>query len=404
MARISVVVPMFNVERYLFECLESIAAQAVDDLEVIMVDDGSTDSSAEIASDFAARDGRFRLIEQPNGGLGQARNHGVAAATGEFLAFVDSDDKLPRDAYPRLLRTLEETGSDFATGNVHRLSAEGSAPFYVLAQAMSKTRRRTHVTRFRPLLADRTAWNKLFRRSFWDAHSLRFPEGVAHEDIPVMIPAHFLARAVDVLAVPVYLYRVREDGERSITQRRFERSVILDRLTALERVCDFLTTTGRRRAREWYEESVLLDDLRYYVDQLEGADEASRQLFLDRADAFLARVSPRVFDRLPPLQRLKWHLARRRLFPELFEVLRFEREELDGARPVRVGWRWYADYPFRTDAALRIPPAVYAYRPAYVLHRLRDGDHGAALRAIGRSLRRAGGPLPGWPPGYGASS
>src|SRR5918911_2171312 len=153
--RISVVVPIYNVERYLVECLESVAAQTVADLEVVMVDDGSTDGSAAIARSFADRDARFRLVTQPNGGLGNARNTGVAAATGAFLAFLDSDDVLPADAYELLHGALAETGSDFATGNIQRLSRTGTHQSRFAAKAFRRTRLRTHVTRFRPLLADR---------------------------------------------------------------------------------------------------------------------------------------------------------------------------------------------------------------------------------------------------------
>ena len=222
MARISVVVPVYDVESYLPACLQSIARQEVDDLEVVVVDDGSRDGSAEIAATFARHDPRFRLIRQPNGGLGRARNAGLDAATGEYLAFADGDDVVPSGAYARLLGSLERTGSDLASGNVLRLNRQGTVPAQFLARTFARTRLRTHVTRFRPLLADRTAWNKLWRRAFWDAQRLRFPEGVVHEDIPVTLPAHLAAAKVDVLAAPVYHWRLREDGAPSITQRRLE--------------------------------------------------------------------------------------------------------------------------------------------------------------------------------------
>src|SRR5918994_2674717 len=155
-ARISVVVPIYNVEPFLDECLRSIAGQTHADLEVVMVDDGSTDGSAAIARRFAERDERFRLISQANAGLGAARNAGVEAASGEHLAFVDSDDVLPADAYERLLTSLERTGSDFATGNVLRLSSLGCAQAAFVAQVFARPRPRTHVRRFAPLLSDRT--------------------------------------------------------------------------------------------------------------------------------------------------------------------------------------------------------------------------------------------------------
>src|SRR5436309_7541691 len=131
MPRISVVVPAYDVEPYLHECLASIAGQTVTDLEVIVVDDGSTDGTRAVAEAFAAGDPRFRVIAQANRGLGAARNAGVDAAGGALLAFVDGDDALPPRAYEHLSAALSRTGSDFAAGNVLRLTADGAhqAPF-----------------------------------------------------------------------------------------------------------------------------------------------------------------------------------------------------------------------------------------------------------------------------------
>ena len=170
-------VPVYNVEEFLETCLDSLLAQTFTDFEAILVDDGSTDHSAEIAHRYAERDSRFRIVTQENGGLSKARNTGADAANGEFLVFLDSDDALPPNAYELLVGALDETGSDFATGNVHRLTrfATFQSPF--LAKTFPETRLKTHVTKFRPLLADRPAWNKLWRRSFWDANGFRFPEG-----------------------------------------------------------------------------------------------------------------------------------------------------------------------------------------------------------------------------------
>jgi CDP-glycerol glycerophosphotransferase len=360
--RISVVVPIYNVESYLEPCLQSLAAQTIDDWEAILVNDGSTDSSAEIAEAFAARDARFRVVTRPNGGLSAARNTGIDVAGGEFLAFLDSDDVLPAHAYQVLLEALDQTGSDFASGNVQRLTRWDLTQAKFLAKTFAQTRLKTHVSKFRELIADRTAWNKLWRRSFWDEHGMRFPEGVVHEDIPIVVPAHFMARTVDVLAEPVYLYRVRELGDLSITQRRLEPRVMLDRLAAVEKVSDYLAREQPARARRWYHRSVLIEDLRYHLDLLDAGDDEYRALFMERVPPFLQRVHPRVFASLPAIHRLKWHLVGRRLEPELMEVLRFEREELGRTPPVREGGRWYGEYPFRTDRSRRIPRRVYRLR------------------------------------------
>src|SRR3954471_14731755 len=358
--RISVVVPVYNVEPYLAECLESLAGQTVKDLEVIMVDDGSKDSSAEIAQEFADRDERFHLIQQPNGGLGNARNTGIKHAKGEFLAFVDSDDYLAPNAYELLIKALDETGSDFATGNVLRLQSIGAKQVHFLRQAFNKTRLATHVSEYRPLIADRVAWNKLFRRSFWDAQGRTFPEGVLNEDIPVILPAHFAAKSVDVISDPIYYWRIREGEELSITQRRLEPKALHDRMAALEKVVDWLDQHGKKKWKRWYLEGIVSDDLRFYLNPLTQADDEYRQLFLDQVNGFLDRAPEGIFDKQSSIERLKWHLVRRRLMPELLEVISFHKgDQFRETPPVEIDGRWYGDYPFREDERLKIPRSIY---------------------------------------------
>jgi CDP-glycerol glycerophosphotransferase len=359
MPRVSIVVPVHNVEPYLDDCLRSIRAQTVDDFEVVMVDDGSTDGSLAIAERHAERDRRLRIVSQANHGLGHARNTGVAAAEGEFLSFVDSDDRLPPDALELLLCALDRTGSDFATGNIHRFDSRRTWPAAFLKRTFFRRRYRTHVERFRWLLSDRMAQNKLWRRSFWDEHDLHFPEGMLHEDIPVVLPAHFLARAVDVISRPVYYYREREDGAPSITQRRTELRTLHDRMAAIEHVRAFLVGHGPPGSRRWYDESVVEEDLRYHLDVLPDADAEYRSAFLDVANTFLDRAGSRVEQYLPAIQRLKWHLVRRRRMPELLEVLRFEATALHRRPKTVIAGRLYGDYPFLRDAELAVPRAVY---------------------------------------------
>src|SRR3954452_6531250 len=357
--RVSVVVPMYNVAAYLDACLQSIAQQTVSDLEVVMVDDGSTDDSARIAQEMAARDQRFRLVSQPNGGLGRARNTGADAATGEFLSFVDSDDVLPRNAYEALLAALHRSGSDFASGNVRRLTSYGISQAAFLADVFQRTRIATHVTKFQALLADRIACNKLFRRSFWDEHGLRFPEGVLYEDMPVTVPAHFLARSVDVVDRTVYLWRLREGADLSITQQRTDLRAFRDRVRAVDSVSRFLAGKELYDAKRAYDASVLRDDLRYFLDVLDAADDEFRTAFFDLANDFLDRADAEVAAPLPAIQRLKWHLVRRRALAALLEVLEFQQTELDRRPPVRSGDAWYGDYPFRGDRRLAVPPETY---------------------------------------------
>ena len=112
MAQVSVIIPVYNIERHLRQCLDSVTGQTLTELEIICVDDGSTDASPEILVDYAQRDGRFQIITQPNTGPGVARNTGMDRATGEYLIFLDSDDWFEPDFLERMVAKAKETGAD----------------------------------------------------------------------------------------------------------------------------------------------------------------------------------------------------------------------------------------------------------------------------------------------------
>jgi CDP-glycerol glycerophosphotransferase len=379
---LSMVVPIYNVAPYLRDCLSSIATQAHRDLEVVLVDDGSTDSSGEIAAEWAARDPRFRLVTQPNQGLGAARNTGVEHASGDYLMFVDSDDVLPSYAAELLVSTVEQTGSDFAAGNAFRLNQKGVRPSPLHRAPFARTQLRTHVSRRPELLSDRTAWNKVFRREFWDSRELRFPEGVLYEDIPVIVPAHVLARSVDVVELPVYYWREREAGERSITQRRTELKGFVDRISGVDWVSRFLADNNQAKVKRWYDESALRGDLTIFMKVLPDTDEEYQQAFLERCNDFLDRVDPRILDELHANQRLQWHLVRERKMPELLTVIRAMRDE--GTIPVvRHGFKRYHDLPYLRDNRPELPRELYRAgtpRPTTTVHEARIAGDRLHLR------------------------
>lgn len=228
---LSVVVPFHDVRDYIIACLESLQRQSMTDLEVILVDDGSTDGTADLAQDFCASDPRFRLIRRNNEGPGPARNTGIAEARGRYLAFADSDDLIPRNAYLLMIQTLEETGSDIVAGNARRFDRLGVRESWSHRAAFGTERLRTSLAEFPLLAMDRMVWNKVYRRDFWDREALVFPD-MLYEDYPVVAAANARAKAVDVLSQPIYYWRERDGGEASITQRKWEVSNLRDRVVS----------------------------------------------------------------------------------------------------------------------------------------------------------------------------
>lgn len=358
---LSVVVPIYDVAPYLPACLASLAGQQLDDLEVICIDDGSRDDSAAIAEAFAATDPRFRVLRQANVGLGATRNRGAEEARGTYLAFVDSDDLVHADAYRRMVTGLEASGSDFATGNVHRLTSLGLRQSPMFAAAFATSRRATHVTRDHTLLTDRIVPNKVFRRAFFTGHAFRFPSGVHYEDTPVTIPAHVLADAVDVHAGHVYVWRMRSGADRSITQRRLEVGNLEDRFRAVTRASSFLADGGWEAEWRAYDRMALTDDLRLFSSLLDLADDERLAAFVAEGRAFLARAHPQAVADAPALERLKWHLVEHGSPEELARVARFERLEAAATPALLRRGRVIGDLPLRTERQPPIPPDVFAY-------------------------------------------
>ncbi|TQM63895.1 bifunctional glycosyltransferase/CDP-glycerol:glycerophosphate glycerophosphotransferase [Humibacillus xanthopallidus] len=273
LGRVSVIVPCYNVEEYLPDCLDSIIGQKYRDLEIIVVIDGSPDASAEIARGYARWDRRVTVVEQPNAGLGAARNTGIRAARGEFIAFVDSDDTLPPKAIATMVSCLSTSGSDFVVGNLQRRNAARS---WVPAWAQEVHRRdRTGLTldEFPEVLADVFAWNKLFRRSFFDRAVGSFPEGIRYEDQEPSAKAYASAAAFDVLHEVVYSWYVRGDGT-SITQQKSNIVDLADRLTVMSNVADVLRERASAKVRhEWQAKSVGLDLRAYYNEVPRTGDD-----------------------------------------------------------------------------------------------------------------------------------
>jgi CDP-glycerol glycerophosphotransferase len=360
--RLSVVVPIYNVQRYLDECLSSIAAQTLTDLEVVMVDDGSTDDSAAIAERFAAGDARFRLVRQENQGLGPARNTGIRNVhpDAEFLAFFDSDDTAPPSAYQLMVETLDRTGSDFVSGNVLRFRSVGYTQSPVHKKPFAETALRTHISKRPNLVTDRTAWNKVYRRTFWDRHGLEYP-GILYEDAPVSVPLHFLAESVDILSEPIYHWREREVGARSITQNRTDPKGLIDRIASMSQVRTFLKEQAAAdsvfaKHLRFYDENSLVEEIPLFFRALPDGDAAFHNAFLDHVGAFITRIGSDVLDALPEPLRLKYWLTAKRRLTDLLDLLAFERE-YPWTIPLKGTVRHYADYPSLKDSP-PVPEAI----------------------------------------------
>ena len=233
---ISVIIPIYNVSEYLSQCLDSVAAAIRNlDVEVLLVDDGSTDNSGQIAEEYAEKDTHFSYIRKENGGLGSARNFCVKLAAGKYLMFIDSDDLVEPDFFINMFALAERTQSDLTLCSMAQVDSKKTWASTISLRTFSTIpeEETIHITTNRNLVFDTIVTNKLILRSFYLEHGFLFPEGQLYEDIPVAMKMHCRANKVAFLRKAEYLWRVRDGESRSITQNNTQLKNLTDRLKAL---------------------------------------------------------------------------------------------------------------------------------------------------------------------------
>ena len=324
---VSVIVPIYNVEEYLEECLESIHNQTKDNLEVIMVDDGSTDSSAEIAKKFEEKYNNFHLYQKQNGGLGNARNYGIKFAKGKYIGFVDSDDIINPEMYKYMYKVAEKNNSDFAICNVVRIKG-GKTSISSLHNKIfsSDLKQKTHITESPILINDTISCNKLILKSFWDEHNFKFPEGILYEDIPVTIPMHFLANNVSVVQVPGYYWRIRDGVSKSITQNTGNLKNIKDRLHVLTLVNEFFDKNNfGKEKRELMHIKSLKVDLMIFVNQCKNIiPEIANQMIKLVKEYIEKNIDISILTKLSIIEQQKYQYVLEENLSKLIDVLNYQ--------------------------------------------------------------------------------
>lgn len=265
---LSVVVPVYNVVFDLDACLESLLRQNLSEseIEIIMVDDGSTDGSNSLADKWSVRYKNFHLITQENAGLSAARNTGIKNSTGDYLIFLDSDDIVPDGAYKMMLNTLKSTGSDFITGPAYRFSKRNRLirQFKRVADLYEESKTKLNINDHPEYIRDTTPWNKMYKRDFFIKTGIMFPEGRIYEDVATSPKLYCLAKSFDVCKDAVYYWRVSPG---SITQT-VNPSKSLDRLWGINRILDFFHENKTpENIKEQYDFAIIDYNLRWiYLD------------------------------------------------------------------------------------------------------------------------------------------
>lgn len=301
---LSVVVPTHNVASWIGECLASILRQDVEELEVIVVDDHSTDATLDTLERIASHDRRVRLVRADTLGGANARNLGSSLARGKYLIFADGDDIVPDHAYSHLVASLQASGSEMAIGRFLKFSTMDTWDPGMNWRVFDRRRIGVTLDDLPALIRGRACWNKMFVREFWTTQSIQFPEVVRSNDIVPMTTVLTRARSIDVIPEIVYLYRDRP-GSLSMTARASKSAALRSYLEQELECLELLRADGRvstireyfslfLRADGWVHLKKFLADTGSEVedDDTRGASMAMRAILASAPDHEWARVKP----------------------------------------------------------------------------------------------------------------
>ena len=260
---ISVIIPVYNVEQYVESCLNSVINQSYFNLEIILVDDGSTDKSGEICDQYALKDSRIKVIHEENAGLGEARNRGLRIASGDYICFVDSDDWIEEDYCKELIQAAERTNSDIAICGYNECLKEGKTHKVKYDDCFTTTGKEIlhyTMTANGKYWFNISVWNKMYKREI--ISGLWFKSRV-YEDI--MYNAGSMYRANKIAYINQCLYNYRTNREGSIISKGFQRKTIEFEMKFKEERVEFFKRKNEIKLARDAEAVVIHDKLLYYA-------------------------------------------------------------------------------------------------------------------------------------------
>ena len=356
--RVSIVLPAYNVEEYIGECLASIAAQTYRNIDVLVVLDGCTDGTEKIVRDFAADHPFVRWIAQENRGLSAARNVGARMARGEYLWFIDSDDVIPPNAAELMVQSLQSSGSDFAVANYYRFNTfRRWDPASWIMRVHQQNRRGITLEQMPEILCNAVACSKVFRTRFWRENKFMWPEGMLYEDQEVTAKAYTKARKFDILHDQLYGWRVRENGT-SISQQVNRIEDLQARLRAIRMSIANLQEAGATGPADVRLLQFLNNDFRHSLTDPDAISQEYWDTLRAALQEFTADLPSDVWARISPRPAaLEWLVLQNKK-AEAYEYL-----YQDAMNPNTMRTTWHGDdliamLPYWDDPEVNYPESV----------------------------------------------
>jgi len=305
MAKVSIIVPVYNVEKYLRQCLDSVCNQTLQDIEIIIVNDGSTDNSQNIIDEYARKDNRIKVVYKENGGLASAKNAGLKIATGEYIGFVDSDDFAELNMFEELYNKAKSLDADISfclstcfesdTGTVL------NNPYFsecVLNEDYDDVAFNWYEIKNKLFKLAVVSWNKIYRQDLIKKHNLTFFDGMGFEDNPFSFHSFIAAEKIALVRKHLYNYRLNRSG--SITASKDAKKHYAN-IIMFDKIYEILKQTGTLEELEkyWFEYKIAS-----YLYTLEGINKKNKKQYFKAITEDLSKMDLKKYKKIKFLAKL----------------------------------------------------------------------------------------------------
>lgn len=358
--KLSIVVLVYNTEYYLDDCLDSLINQTLDDIEIICVNDESTDNSLNILKQYARKYDNIKIIDQKNQGGAIAGNNGLKIAKGEYIAIIDSDDIVVEDAYEKLYKKAKKTDSDIVAGKPVKYVNQYQRQIAFKNNIWDEERTFT-VDEFKEIYYDVFYWNKIYRRKLVEEHDIYMIPGKIYADVPLVYRAYSFADKMSIIPDVVYYWRrraqediIKGNSDTSVSKSLLDIPNMKDRLSTYYYVKDYFIEAGLEK----YFNYVIKTYVERFFYPIKGIlkDDNFKEVYLKEIKCILSEIDELYDNNLDKRYNLFFYFILNDMDDELEDFLNFD---LDEKSTVTRDGKVYWNVKFFDNPEYNIPDEIF---------------------------------------------
>lgn len=309
---VSIIVPVYNAEEYLEESLDCLVNQTLENIEIICINDASSDGCLEILEEYALNDSRIKILNNETSlGPSISRNMGLDIVSGEYIAFYDSDDAIDLDAYEKLYNFSEKYNHDFVVFNAIRTNDNGRQfPSVLHSKSITgETFIKTNILEHEELVYDTTSWNKFINRNFFEKYDFRFAEGRVYQDILFSMQLFCSSECIGIYPEVVYYWRIRGKNSKSITQTVYDTKNLHDRIFIISNTIQVIKSNEKYLPLldPLYVKLVEIDVLQF-IKELDRCNDEFTDIMFGEVKSFVESLPSHVFNTISEEDMVKYDL------------------------------------------------------------------------------------------------